>query len=220
MKAELQRILSNWSYSEGLEWYKAHVQGKFFLKELFSKSDDAYNAQKLRSSLNDIFRELPDEYQAPKKETPKPTGEKPLLKLPKASIEALKIPKVVEDAALSPEEMQLDEEWKPLYREAMYRRQSLTEEMSDAERKEIAFEVLNLMDEVQKIWEKKDFLRKHGSLPEFENPGLDGLSLQQMMTRRNTLRSYLSKAKKGQLKSDKIPEWEAEIQELERRIKG
>lgn len=221
MKEELQRILGNWDYEAGLAWFKNHVQGKFFLKELFSKSKDAYNQQKLRQELHEVLQQLPDEHPqvlpAAKQKTP---DQKPLLQLPKEVREELNPVKVVEQAASSPEEYQLDEEWKPLYKQAMYRRAQLREEMSEDERKENAFEVLNLMDQVQEIWEKKDFLKKYGHLPEFGNNGVEELTTVQRLTRIRTIRTYISKAKKGKLNAERIPEWEAEIIELERGING
>lgn len=221
MKKELQAILSNWDYEAGLQWFKEHVQGKFFLKELFAKGKDPYNDQKLRQELHEILSQMPDEHPAvlPAAKSKIP-DEKPLLSLPREVIQDIKPVKVVEHAAATPEEYQLDQEWKPLFKEAMYRRSQLREEMSDEERKEISFEVLNLMDQVQEIWQKKDFLRKYGQMPDFEDKGMDAMTPLQMITRIRTLRTYISKANKGKLKAENIPGWEAEIQELERRVKG
>lgn len=207
MKEQLQRILDQFDYEAALKWYKKHVEGKYFLKELFSKGEDKYNVQKLRSELTDLLHNMEDVY-VPLPATPKPES------APK------NFPKVVNQAASSPEEHQLDEEWKPLYKEASYRFTEIREDMSDEERQELAFEVLNLMDEVEKSWKKKDFLKKHGAMPEFSSLGMENLTVPQMMTRRGTLRTYISKARKSEKNLEKIPEWEIEIEELERRMKG
>jgi hypothetical protein len=221
MKQELQAILNEWDYDQGLKWFRAHVEGKFFLKELFGKGNDPYNSQKLRQELTQILDQLTEASAVDlPKANPKKTEELPLLKLPREVIQEIKPGKVVEKASMSPQEWELDQEWKPLYRQAMYRRSQLNEDMSEEQRKEIAYEVLDLMDQVQEIWQKKDFLRKYGQLPEYKNPGLEGMDILALSTRKRTLRTYLSKAAKGILKKDRIPEWEAEIQEIERRMKG
>ena len=207
MKEQLQQILNQFDYEAALKWYKKHVEGKYFLKDLFSKGADKYNIQKLRSELTDLLHSMEDVY-VPEKATPK-AEDAPKLQ-----------PKVVAQAASSPEEHQLDEEWKPLYKEASYRFTEIREEMTDEERQELAFEVLNLMDEVEKSWKKKDFLKKHGVMPEFSSLGMENLTVPQMMTRRGTLRTYISKAKKSAKNLEKIPEWEIEIEELERRMTG
>ena len=208
MKDELQRILNEFDYEKALAWYKKHVQGKFFLKELFAKSEDAYNVQKLKSELNDILHTL----------SPEPAE---LKELAKADIpDAKPALQLVEKAAATPEEFHLDKEWKPIFKEANYRFQQITEDMTDVERKELAFAVLNQMDEVEVFWKQKAFLQKFGVSPDFEFQGLESLSPTQMQRRVLTLRTYITKAKKGKGKLEKIPEWEAEIEELERRMRG
>lgn len=208
MKDELQRILKDFSYETALTWYKTHVQGKFFLKELFAKGADAYNTQKLKSELHDILHSL----------SPEPEELKDLPKTDEPAIKAAL--QLVERAAPTTEEFHLDKEWKPIFKEAHFRFQEMTEEMSDEERKELAFAVLNQMDEVEVIWKQKAFLQKFGVSPGFEFQGLESLSPTQMQRRILTLRTYITKAKKGKGKAEKIPEWEAEIEELERRMRG
>jgi patatin-like phospholipase/acyl hydrolase len=205
MKEQLQRILDDFDYEKALKWYTLHVEGKFFLKELFAKGPDPYNVQKLKSELIEILNKL----------TPSPVavaiekndeGKEPL--------------KLVTKAAISPEEYHLDKEWKPIFKESHHRFQQITEDMSDEERKELAFAVLDGMDEVEKFWKQKDFIQKFGVSPDFNFQGLDSMTPMQKQRRILTLRTYLTKAKKGKLGAAKIPGWEAEIQELERSMKG
>jgi len=211
MREELQSIIDNFSYDKGLEWFKTHVKGKFFIKDMLSKGPDAYNELKLRKELNKALEALPVEkvISFSHKKEPKHIEEPP--KKQKTV--------VLEHVPASREEMLLDEQWKPLFKEAHYYHSQL-EHIEDVEkRKAQAFKILDLMDRVEDLWSQNNFLKVHGQLPNYENPGVDDLSPEQMFTRIRTIRSYISKAKKGKLNAAKIPEWETEMAELERRLK-
>jgi hypothetical protein len=214
MREELQSILDNFSYEAGLKWYMAHVKGKFFIKDMLQKGPDSYNDLKLRKELNEALEALPHERIisiAPKQT---PTHPEESQNSPK------KKTVVLEQAPASREELLLDEQWKPLYKEAHYFHSQL-EHIEDSEkRKEYAFKILDLMDQVEELWRKNDFLKVHGQLPNYENQGMEDLTPEQMFTRIRTIRSYISKAKKGKLNAEKIPEWENEIAELEQKSRA
>mgnify|MGYP000088406831 CR=1 FL=1 len=211
MLKELQSILQSFDYDEALDWFTRHVEGKFFVKEVLSSGEDSYNRKKLIEELREIEEALLEEQE---EEDPiEEAGTEPAEPSPKRS------PRVVTQAASTPEAQQLDEQWKPLYKEANHYFESLGYLATDEECKEAAFKVLDLMDEVEEIWEKKDFLAKHGELPEYAAPGVDEWSESDLIKRRNTLRTYLSKAKNGKLKKENIPTWRAELDDLERRLR-
>lgn len=211
MKEQLQEILNSFDYEKALGWFRQHVPGKFFLKTMLGKGADNYNIQKLKEELFDILHSLPEDVlviPSEKKSAPKqtPDPEKPSVTL-------------VRNAPKSIEEQHLDEEWKPLYKEANYYHAQLDVVQTDEERLDLAFKILDQMDEVQKLWERRDFVKQYGVSPDYEFQGLESMSMPKLITRRNTLRSYISKAKKGVLNTDKIPEWEAEMAEVERKLK-
>ena len=212
MKEQLQQILNSFDYEQALGWFKQHVPGKFFLKTMLGKGADPYNTQKLKEELFDILHSMPEDVlviPSEKKPAPKEnpeTKDKPVVKL-------------VKNAAKSIEEHHLDEEWKPLYKEANYYFAQLDVVKTDEERLELCEKILDQMDEVEQLWKKRDFVKQYGVSPDYEFQGMESMTIPQLITRRNTLRSYISKSKKGILNSEKLPEWEAEIAEVERRLK-
>lgn len=219
MREQLQSILANFDYFTALEWFKSHVTGKYFVKELLSKGEDQYNRTKLITELRAIEETF---VQAKPEDLINPTVESRHAQLAVAykGRQESKKTRVIESAAPTLDLALLDEEWKPKYKEANHYFERLEFLHTEEERKEAAFRILDLMDEVEQIWRKKDFIKQFGTTPDFPNLGIEALSTAQMVTRINTLRSYISKANKGKLSKDKIPTWEAEKSELERRVRG
>lgn len=218
MLEELQSIIHDFEYEQALAWFKKHVQGKFFVKELLDKGEDPYNRKKLIEELRAI-----EEGMIPKESpldtrhsTPEVHSAVPMPIGSRVHSE----PVVVTSAPPTLSEALLDEQWKPLYKEANHYFETIGFLATQEERKEAAFKILDLMDEVERIWEKKEFVKRHGQAPDFPDQGIESLSVAQMTTRINTLRTYISKANKGILKKEKIPIWEAEKSELERRVRG
>lgn len=209
MKEELQSILLEFNYERAMDWFKAHVPGKFFVKEVLEKGEDPYNRSKLIEELRAIEEILIEE-------APLDTRHS----TPEVQSAERRAQRLVEQAAPSLSEALLDEQWKPSYKEANHYFETIGFLPTEEERKEAAFKILDLMDQVEKIWEEKEFIKRHGQSPDFPDQGIESLTIAQMTTRINTLRTYISKAKKGKLNKDKIPEWEAEKTELERRVRG
>lgn len=245
---ELRSLIDKFDYDHALAWFKKHVEGKFFIKELLSKGADPYNTLKLKKELNLLLNSVPVAVPYHQKEIvhPKPLSQKEKesndelieeirenleskiddleyelsdLREKLSEKETKSIPKYSENASSSKEEWLIDEKWKPLYKEANYIFSQLDFETDEEKRKEMTFKILDLMDQVQEMWYQKDFLEKHGELPNFQWQGIDQLTIDQMATRIRTLRTYISKANKGKLNSDRIPEWKAEMEELERRVR-
>ncbi|MDN3688684.1 AAA family ATPase [Cyclobacterium jeungdonense] len=206
---DIQSLLDDFHYQEALDWFKRNVSGKAFVKETLSTGEDDFNRLKLKKELNEYLADL--------KNTPEdPAPVKPTLP---GESQAKERPYQVEQgstAASSPTYSEpTREEWAPLYKEANFLFIELEHETDEDKRKEMAFQILDLMDQVQELWDKADFVKKYGQLPDFDKSGIENLSEAQMTKRINTLRTYISKAKKGKLKAEKIPEWEAEKKELE-----
>lgn len=204
MYEQLQAILADFRYAEALDWFTKHVEGKYFLKELLSQGEDPYNKKKLIEEL----REIESSFAKPIPAPPSPTAPATITSAPVLVASA---PPTL-DLAL------LDQEWKPKYKEANHWFERLEFLPTAQERKEAAFRILELMDEVEETWAKKDFIQQHGAAPDFEDHGIEALDTVQMIQRINTLRTYISKANKGKLSKEKIPAWEAEKAELERRV--
>ncbi|PRY90581.1 AAA family ATPase [Mongoliibacter ruber] len=244
-KDDVKKLLKEFNYDKALEWFKAHVEGKFFLKEMLSSSSDAFNVMKLKRELQNLLQEevpVPVSAPVPSLSTPPRKLSTPaeedledriqeitaaldehyedLVADLETKVEQAKAPKIVEEASSSPEELKLDTEWKPVYKEAYHYFTLLDPEKSPEDCKNLAFKILDLMDDVEKVWAQKDFLQKHGQLPNYDLAGPDQMTVEQMATRIRTIRTYISKAKKGILSDTKIPEWESEMAELERRVKG
>src|SRR5690606_39073475 len=102
-----------------------------------------------------------------------------------------KLPKIVENAPTSLDEQKLKEEWLPKYAEAHQYFAQLELIQDDEERKQACFQILALMDDVEKIWQKADFLKQYGQLPNFDNAGIEQLTTEQAATRIRTLRTYI-----------------------------
>lgn len=209
MKEELQLILDRWEYDKAVEWFCKHVPGRFFVKEMLKSGEDSYNTLKLKSELNQLLQELQEET-LPEANSP----------IPQKSIPEPPNPKVVNQAPESMQELHIDQEWKPIYKTANFKHSQITINQTDEERKAIAFEILDMMDEVEQLWEKKRFVKQYGVMPDYQFQGLESMTELELSKRRNTLRTYISKAKKGTLKAEKIPGWESEIAEIERRMRG
>ena len=202
MREELQKILADFNYDKALEWFKTHKSGKYFLKDLLSQGEDSFNRAKLIEELRAIEDSFPKEN---------------LLTTPAKEITT---PVLVSHAPATLDLAIIDQEWKPLYKEANHYFERLEFLPTEEERKEAAFRILYLMDQVEQIWQKKEYVQKYGKIPDFPDQGIESLTVAQMVSRINTLRSYISKANKGILKKEKIADWEAEKTELERRVRG
>src|SRR5690606_1772296 len=50
--SELRKLIADFQYDKALFWYKRHVEGKFFIKQLLDKGEDDYNRGKLKAELN------------------------------------------------------------------------------------------------------------------------------------------------------------------------
>ena len=91
-------------------------------------------------------------------------------------------------------ELQLEKEWKPHYKKANYYHTQLHHCNTDQERKTLAFNILNTMDQVKSIWRKRDYYQKHHRLPpnkeEFNIENLDVFDLHKKL---KTLNTYLSR---------------------------
>lgn len=117
----------------------------------------------------------------------------------------------------------LQKQWRDYYAEgaALHSKLVLVDEET---RFAHATRILELDQLTQEIWRKIDYYRNNGVLPDEpkEKEKVDNAqrSTVDLIQRRNTLRSYISKAKNGKKPEKYIPEWEVELKEVEELING
>ena len=120
--------------------------------------------------------------------------------------------------ASSPDVNELDATWKDLYKRCNHIKSTLSLTMDPEERRKAVLYILDTFDhEIHPLMQKVDYYHEHGSLPPEEVIKVKSMDPLSLVSRRNYLRSYISKAKKGDkyLKADKIPEWQSEILAIE-----
>jgi len=207
---DIQEILRDFNYEEALAWFKENVSGKIFIKEMLSSGEDDFNRLKLKKELNSHLVAV--------EHTPKKVYESSSKSIPPVNNQEEPTVRITAKERINPSTDPLKEEWAPLYKEANFLFIELEHEKDDDKREQMTFRILDLMDQVQGLWDKSDFIKQHGHAPNFNSAGIDDLSEAQKSKRINTLRTYISKAKKGKLKAERIPEWESEKQELENNL--
>lgn len=120
-------------------------------------------------------------------------------------------------------------DWKPLYKEMQFLFAKLTNEMSEEERGRIAFRILDLERTCKRFWNARDFERQYGYKMPVEDPKKDILAdKNQLVNRRNTVRTYISRYKKLKLAEPEnaakhqsfIDKYRDELKELELKIKA
>jgi dephospho-CoA kinase len=232
---ELEELIKHFNYAKALAWINTHVTGQNFLKEMLANGEDKFNTVKIKKLLNEQLelQKNPAPKKAPISKASKTYNEDEIEDLVNDAIEEKvedlreeireeireEFQELKEKATQAKNEEELDALWKPIYKEANHYFTIIDFEQDADKRKEIAFKILDMMDEVEAIWAKRDFKKKFGVMPEFQDKGIDNLTIEQMATRIRTLRTYITKAHKGKLKPERIPEWKAEIEELERRLR-
>lgn len=94
-----------------------------------------------------------------------------------------------------------------LYKESASLQQQLPHIKSDKERNKVAQEILRLSDQIEKLWYKIDYHRKHGMLPvdqpKEKQPPVKDLDPAELVKRRNNLRSNISRQKRYIAQSSK-----------------
>ncbi len=115
----------------------------------------------------------------------------------------------------------LEKEWKDLYKICNHKKSSLSLSMDPRERAELCLYIVETFpNKIHPIWDKLDHYKKHGQLPEESIIQVKSLDPVSLVTRRNSLRSYITKANKGHkyLKPESVPAWQAEIEAIEGKL--
>lgn len=192
----IQSVLDKWDYARAYEIFKAHSTSTFLISLL--ENENTFNNIKLRNELEAMIETPPEEVAV------------------KESAESLKIA-----YDKSPEEVKLlISERIYLFNKMKQTRKEMLEATEEVTRRKHAFEILDLDDKVNDIWEKLHHYEKHGFLPK------DEIAVEVVITDRatlktrwNTLGTYLSKAKRGHKRhASMVAEYEAERKEIERKL--
>jgi predicted kinase len=219
---DIRELLGNFDYKAAFDWFVKNVPGKNFVKNVLATGEDNFNRQTLKKELAERLEYLKQEPTGTQsiRPTVSKTESKGQAFDPMSSVPPSLRPSVSPYTQPSEPLLSKDElrsQWSPLYREAFYIFSQLDHEPDDEKRRVMVFEILERMDEVSKIWKDQDFISKYGKLPKYDNAGMEQLTADQAATRIRTLRTYISKTKKGILKKD-IPTLEKEIHDLSQHI--
>lgn len=188
---ELIEKLENWLkapvYFEGVQLYEMHGKSSL-LKRMFSKGSDDYNFHVLHRELESLLDE------ARKKQ---------------AELDD-KTPHFIKD--LRNDTKRLMDERVILKEQA---RQVISQGETSGERlKEIAFRLaFGIKKDLDRKFAQIEFWEKNGFLPDPQRH--QERSVAEMIRRRNTLRTYISRSKN----SDRLNDWKMELQEIEIALK-
>ena len=187
-------------YSTGVELLE-HFSNNKFLIRILKKGPTEFNRDKLEEALQLIAKKNPEA----KKKT-------------KGKFEI----RSAEQYDSLPEKVRkLTVEKDAIYKEMSFLHSQLELYKTDKERGAAALRVLDLDDQVKSIWKKLDYYEVHGKLPsEPEIPEVKNMAPAEMMQRRNSLRSYISRTPKGTGKDDEIEAWIKEREQLDKLLEA
>ena len=149
------QLINNWfkgnkNYFVGLSLYKTFGTDEA-LKSLFAKGYNAYNAKRLEEELQKLItaKTLP----------------KPVVKIVASNTETSVMPDSADAVLVS-----IKAEWMPYYTRMNYLRYELDKHKGNepeqiAARKPIALEILELEKKCNHLWEKADYYKQLGKLP-------------------------------------------------------
>ncbi len=185
MPDAIAQWLTDQDYEKGQSLYDS-LGDDSFLKYLFSTGDTPYNRIRLEEELRKIKIQLDAlnisaaPYTIPGKG--KKTNQKFVDTYSKDEYAGL------------PEEVQSLNEQKRVEHTEMSNLHSRLEDMkTNEDRRKAGVRIKHLEKSLKEIWEKLDYYAEHKKLPEAEKPVMKEMTFAQAFTRRNTLRSYISK---------------------------
>jgi hypothetical protein len=183
-------ILNDWLeaplYWRGVELYDTYGSSAF-LKKLFKGSEDDYNRDKLIEAITKIVASLHAQQ------------EHEIEQLPESLKNKLDKAKGMMD-----------------YRSALKERLRVYYHQNTSAKicKPVAFEILDINQKVDDIYGEEKFYKSTGYLP--ERVELNGGNLPDLLKRRTTLRTYLSRTKNP----EKLAEFKQEMFEVEKQIEA
>jgi hypothetical protein len=210
-------IKSERDYSEGCKLFKQYGESTF-LNNLFASGDDEYNRDRLIRELRKLSEDFVTSVQRPiSKQVIIPGG---ISLFPAASFTSYSEPvlKPVDTSKL-PEELQILSIKKgQLYKEACHLHTRLEFVASDEERMRNANRIVKIFEEMQLIWNEIDYFQEYGVIRPKTGKNLEDLSPIQLMKRKNSVRTYITKIKKKDPADPRILEFTREIEFIDKRI--
>lgn len=185
MIAEITAWLASPKYWDGVKLYEKFGDS-LFLKSMFLTSEDDYNRGKLIAELERINAAAVEFEQ------------KVVEAMPSDLVEQLELARRLMDQRSA-----IKERIRTYYLDGK----------GDEIIRPLAFEILSINDQLLRIYDKERFFRQTGYLPQPET--LAEETVEQLITRRNTLRTYLSREKKEHKKIDFQNEMFAVVKKLE-----
>lgn len=218
--ASIKEWLSNpnRSYSVGVALF-GHYGTNAFLKKLFSKGEDDYNFSRLIKELQIIVdtneNPLPPPVQEPIGEIESDAA--PADNEPPVPEEYTKYQGVAGKVDISryPEELQkMIAEKGELYRQATHLHSRLMHLPTDKERAKDADLIVQKYRRIMEIWAEVDYYEEYKIMRPKSLMDIANFTIIQLLKRRNTLRTYISK-NKHQPDGEKYKQFVAELQSVQ-----
>jgi len=206
-------------YEAGRLLYDLHGHNHV-LKRTLSHGANAYNRSALVEELTKLARTVPAEVALHVVHVaPAPGHVAPAVPAGPGAVQHVTgagVPPVV--PATQALLLSLDKQWKPLYKEASFLQSQLEHAKDNQQRGTWSHRILDLMEEVQTLWDSCAYVQAHGQLPPVPvvvPPPALGLTDRAAVTqRRNNLRAQVSKQKNNAERAAEVAEWKEEIAQL------
>jgi len=186
--AQLESWMKAPVYFDGVVIYEKHGKSNF-LKRLFSKGSDDYNFQVLHRELEALLKDLRDKKAEKDDKTPEE------VKILKANAKRLMDERVI-----------LKEQARQLVANGVTEGEQL---------RKIAFRLaFDIKKELDRDFGRIDFYERNGFLPQIDESVK--LTPEQLVKRRNTLRTYISRGKNP----EKLVAWKKELELIELQLQN
>lgn len=194
MKLDPKELIAAWiaspKYWEGVKIYEQYGTSNF-LKGLFAGSEDDFNRQKLETELTEMLAKLEAEEQEEQNDMPHEL----YLKLEHAR-------RLMDERSALKEKMRVYH----------------TQRKSVKQIGKLAFRVLDIVSELNEIYALKRFWQLLGYLPEKTDVQMD--SVEKLIKRRSTLRTYVSRYSGDSKKEDLLKKYESELFEVNKKLEA
>ncbi len=119
-----------------------------------------------------------------------------------------------------PELLELEAQWKDLYKRSAHLQARLEDMKTDTERCQAAHEILNNFDTIEELWEKVDHFKATGTMLQPKIVQVETNTVEELLKRKKNLASYISHAENGSRyrHKDNIPKWKLEIEEINKQL--
>ncbi len=199
-------LKGNRNYAEGVKLYEKHGKSSV-LKNLFALGETRFNKGRLAEELTKLSAFEKKEVVAHQR----PAEEKPLGDFKVHSVPTMK---KIERGSLPDHLQKKDIKKGELVRKRGFLHAQLGKALNDDDRLKIADEIILIDEEIRGIWKELD-----GFVPgQKDTSGMLAPAPVDIIKRRNSLRSQISKQKKNTRRAAEVEQWVIEEQALTRQI--